>query len=199
MPEAAVIAWGVFFVVCVAWRFWHQRRTTADSGLRGVSGRPGSVEWWGGMLIVLSFSTLFVVPALEVAGLLTRSHAPRWKVVVGLVTMSLGIAITLAAQIAMGPSWRVGVRPGERTPLVTTGIFGIVRNPIFSGVILAAAGAAVLVPRPLMAVAALGSLVGVELQVRRAEEPHLRDVHGANYAAYTARVGRFLPGLGRRR
>jgi protein-S-isoprenylcysteine O-methyltransferase Ste14 len=42
----------------------------------------------------------------------------------------------------------------------------------------------------ILAVAAL------ELQVRRVEEPYLRDKHGAAYRGYTASVGRFIPGVG---
>ena len=40
-------------------------------------------------------------------------------------------------------------------------------------------------------------LVGIELQVRRIEEPYLARVHGTAYADYAARTGRFLPRLGR--
>jgi ABC-type nickel/cobalt efflux system permease component RcnA len=32
----------------------------------------------------------------------------------------------------MGASWRIGVDEGERTTPVTTGPFGLVRNPIFA-------------------------------------------------------------------
>jgi hypothetical protein len=40
-------------------------------------------------------------------------------------------------------------------------------------------------------------LLAVELQVRFVEEPYLVRVHGDAYTAYSARVGRFLPGIGR--
>ena len=37
----------------------------------------------------------------------------------------------------------------------------------------------------------------VQLQVRVVEEPYLLATHGKTYAAYAARVGRFVPGAGR--
>ena len=46
---------------------------------------------------------------------------------------------------------------------------------------------------------ALASVVGIEIQVRLVEEPHLRALHGKAFDAYTSRVGRFLPGVGRQR
>ncbi len=42
-------------------------------------------------------------------------------------------------------------------------------------------------------------VVALELQTRAVEESHLRRLHGSRYAAYAARVGRFVPGLGRLR
>lgn len=198
MPEAAAAAWIIFCAVCVVWRFWHQRKTTSDFGLRGiVAGRPGSAGWWGGAAIVVSFILLLAIPMLETIGLLQRTAAPGWQIATGVAVMAIGIVVTSAAQIGMGQSWRVGVRPGERTELVTTGIFGIVRNPIFSGVVLSGIGSAVLVPRAAMVAAALAALIGVEIQVRCVEEPHLRKLHGTDYNDYTRRVGRFLPGLGK--
>lgn len=46
----------------------------------------------------------------------------------------------LAAQQAMGRSWRIGVDTDERTELVTEGVFGLVRNPVFTAMIVAVGG-----------------------------------------------------------
>lgn len=42
-------------------------------------------------------------------------------------------------------------------------------------------------------------MVALALQTRLIEEPHLTRVHGKQYTVYAARVGRFLPGIGRLR
>jgi protein-S-isoprenylcysteine O-methyltransferase Ste14 len=61
------------------------------------------------------------------------------------------------------------------------------------------AGTTLAVPN-LAAVAGLAAAIaGVQLQVRRIEEPYLMGAHGEDYRAYAARVGRFLPGVGRLR
>ena len=99
----------------------------------------------------------------------------------------------------MGASWRVGVDSRRPTDLVTGGVFALVRNPIYSGLIVAFAGMAVMVPT-LVAVAAVVLLVAaVQVQVRAIEEPHLLEAHGTAYRSYAARTGRFIPGLGRLR
>ena len=105
----------------------------------------------------------------------------------------------LVAQAGMGASWRVGVDATERTALVTTGPFAVVRNPIFTAMVTAILGVALLVPTIATAAAVLALVMAVELQVRLVEEPYLLRVHGQAYAPNAGTVGRFLPGLERLR
>jgi protein-S-isoprenylcysteine O-methyltransferase Ste14 len=97
----------------------------------------------------------------------------------------------------MGDSWRVGVDERERTALVASGPFRLVRNPIYTSMLLGMGGVALLTPNLVAALAVTTLVVALELQVRRVEEPHLLRVHAAAYRAYAARTGRFLPGIGR--
>lgn len=179
-------------------RTWLHRRRTGSAGWRGLSGRPGSAEWWGGALFAAAIVLGAVGPALAAGGTgPAPAPLPAAAAWVGLVVATAGFAGTLAAQAGMGTSWRIGVDPAERTTLVTTGVFAVVRNPIFTAMATALAGLVLLAPT-VVTLAALGCLVAaVELQVRVVEEPYLRRTHGEAYARYTARVGRFVPGVGR--
>ena len=116
---------------------------------------------------------------------------------VGLVLTGAGFITAVVAQNTMGTSWRIGVDQAERTELVVHGVFARVRNPIFTAMIAAQAGTAVMAPTWLSLLGIVLLVVGIQLQVRRIEEPYLARVHGAPYTAYAARTGRFLPGLGR--
>jgi protein-S-isoprenylcysteine O-methyltransferase Ste14 len=81
--------------------------------------------------------------------------------------------------------------------IVTTGPYRWVRHPLYAGELLAALGLTLLV----------GSLWGVvvwvallALQLYRAhEEELLLSAHLPGYAAYAARTGQLIPGVGRRR
>jgi protein-S-isoprenylcysteine O-methyltransferase Ste14 len=73
----------------------------------------------------------------------------------------------------------------------------VVRSPIFTAMLTTLAGLMLMVPTVVSAAAWLCLLVAVELQVRLVEEPYLLATHRQDYAPYAARVGRFLPGLGR--
>jgi protein-S-isoprenylcysteine O-methyltransferase Ste14 len=111
--------------------------------------------------------------------------------------MVAGLAVVVAAQAQMGASWRIGIddRP---TGLVTRGIFAVVRNPIYSGMLLALGGVVALSPAPVGFVAwvAMAQLVAVQT---RLEEQHLALAHGEEYVRYSRRVGRFWPNVSLRR
>lgn len=101
--------------------------------------------------------------------------------------------------MGLGASWRIGVDETETTELVTTGPFGVVRNPIFTALLGTLTGLALMVPNPIAVAGLMIALAGIELQVRGVEEPYLRRVHGRAYTDYTAAVGRFLPRLSQTR
>jgi protein-S-isoprenylcysteine O-methyltransferase Ste14 len=135
-------------------------------------------------------------PLLAVTGVVV-TDPPVAVQVCGLVLALAGFAATLAGQVGMGTSWRVGVDPAERTTLVTTGVFAVVRNPVFSAMVAAQAGVALMVPTWPSVLALVALVVAVELQVRAVEEPYLQAMHGSAYVGYAARAGRFVPGIGR--
>jgi protein-S-isoprenylcysteine O-methyltransferase Ste14 len=79
---------------------------------------------------------------------------------------------------------------------VESGLFGLVRNPIFSAMLLVTIGLVAIVPSVVAFVGLVALLVALELQVRIVEEPYLLRTQGEPYAAYARRVGRFVPGIG---
>jgi protein-S-isoprenylcysteine O-methyltransferase Ste14 len=140
-----------------------------------------------------------VAPVLDLAGVVEPVAAldERTGQAAGVVLYGLGLAGTLVAQVAMGRSWRIGVEESEKTELVTTGPFALVRNPIFSATVPAFLGLALMVPNVAALAGFLALVAAVELQVRFVEEPYLIRTHGERYLDYASRVGRFVPGIGK--
>jgi protein-S-isoprenylcysteine O-methyltransferase Ste14 len=187
-----------FLATAFGWRTWFQYRRTKDHGLRVLSIRVGSIEWFAVMLLMLGGTLNVAAPLAELNdfGVLTVPYAGSLFEPIGLALMLLGFATTILSQLEMGDSWRIGVDPHETTSLVTAGLFSHVRNPIFSGMLLAAVGLMLMVPNVLSAVGLASSFIGIEIQVRRVEEPYLIRVHGSRYLSYARRVGRFIPRIG---
>ena len=196
MTTAAPTLYVVALVVLFGVRSWVQHRRTGSAGFHGISGTPADAGWWGGVLFVVAMVAGLAGPLLAVTGTVP-AHPPLALQAEGLVVALAGFAATLAAQTGLGTSWRIGVDPGERTDLVTTGVFAHVRNPIFTAMVAAQAGVVLVVPT-WVGVAALAALVAaVQLQVRAVEEPYLLATHGSSYRDYAAVTGRFVPGMGR--
>ena len=123
--------------------------------------------------------------------------ALRRSSLVAAVMAVTGIGLTYAAQVGMGTEWRIGIDRTEVTGLVTSGVFGLVRNPIFTAMIFTAVGFALMVPNAVAIIAVVCLVLAIEMQVRFVEEPHLRRLHGTGYEQYAAEVGRFVPLIGR--
>ena len=163
----------------------------------------------GRALLALVLQLSFLFAAAIVVGTIGVTLAPfsvteLWSqldaaaaFMAALIVLSAGCVVTLVAQSEMGASWRIGVDPSERTRLVTNGLFGWARNPMFTGMVAAAVGLALLVSTLLTAVSVVMLVVAVQVQVRRVEDPYLRDAM-PGWPMYAQRVvGRFVPRLGK--
>ena len=199
MPGVALGMYGVFLAISLGWRLWLQYRRTGDHGFRGLSGGRSYIEWFGTLLFVIGAALAGASPALELLGIvdtLQTVDTPTFHLA-GLTLGLVGFAITVVAQHQMGDSWRVGVDTRETTVLRMRGLFTLVRNPIFSGMLLGTLGLVLMTPNVLSAIAFGSLLAGTEVQVRWVEEPYLARVHGARYLSYARVVGRFFPWVGR--
>jgi protein-S-isoprenylcysteine O-methyltransferase Ste14 len=197
MAVAAMVLFVVFLVVVGVVRVWIHQRRTGDTGVRrGPEGRSSVQRRIEYLATVGALGIGVVSPVSALAGL-----EPVWRsaagAVVGVGLTIAGTAAAFAAQFAMGDSWRAGVDPGERTELVTSGPFRVVRNPVLSAVLVTCAGLVLMVPTVIGLAGLAAAVVANELLVRMIEEPYLRRVHGQDYLRYAATVGRFVPGIGR--
>jgi protein-S-isoprenylcysteine O-methyltransferase Ste14 len=201
-PVAATVAlaiYGPFFLVAFIIKSLEMKRQTGFSGFHGVSAESGLLGRISAVLIAAGAIGGFLAPVLVVTGTIGNLEAleKTWIAWVGLAAALLGATVGLAAQRAMGASWRIGVEAGEETTLVVSGPFRFSRNPFFGALIPLALGLFLLVPNQVSLVAGICLIAGIEIQVRVVEEPHLRTIFGADYEQYGRRVGRFLPWIGR--
>ncbi len=130
-----------------------------------------------------AFTALLVVPALDYR--FGWSHVPAWVSVLGvlMVAVGLGLAMWVVVQNRYA-SANITVEDGQ--PLVSTGLYGIVRHPMYSGNVILMIGIAL----------GLGSywalllvLVGVLLMaVRIVDEEKMLTAELDGYRQYTQKV-----------
>ena len=101
----------------------------------------GATARLASVLLVVGLLLAPIAPIPELVGWLAPLPllAPQAAHVVGLAALSIGFALTAISQSQMGAPWRIDVSRSERTSL-TDGIVSHVRNPIFTGMLLALAG-----------------------------------------------------------
>ena len=196
MTVAAMALFAVYLLLGFGVRTLLHWRRTGDTGFRGISGRPGSAPWWAGVLFVVALVSGAAGPVTSLAGV--ASPLPfltvPWLQAAGAIAAVAGIGATFLTQLNMGAAWRIGVDESETTDLVVSGMFAVVRNPIFAAMALTGLGLALMVPNVVAVGGLVMLLVALQLQVRVVEEPYLRTAHGVRYAEYAATTGRFLPG-----
>ena len=201
LPLIAVL---VFYGLGFGWRTWVQLRRYGSSGIVLFrSGRPGQ-HLREALFVVLAVALLAEAALAAVAprrlpGLVPLAPATAAVLRATGTVMVLGAtALMLTAQLDLGASWRVGIDQGARPGLVTGGLYRYSRNPIYVAMLAALLGFALLLPSWI----SLGLLIGAGLGIRRHvrdEEAYLARTYGEEYRSYAARVGRFVPGVGRLR
>ena len=160
----ALVLQFAFLGAAFGWRTMVHRRRTGDFGFRWQ--RHDRVARVSSALFAAAIlaSTIGVMLAAFSVTDLWSPFTGTGAVVAGLSLFTAGCTVTLEAQSAMGASWRIGVDPSERTGLVTNGLFGVARNPIFTGMVIAAAGLALLVPTILTATSVSMLVIAVHVQ-----------------------------------
>jgi protein-S-isoprenylcysteine O-methyltransferase Ste14 len=115
----------------------------------------------------------------------------RWF---GVALFAIGGVLRLWPVFVLGDrfSGLVAIQPGHR--LVTTGIFGVVRNPSYLGMLVNALGWG-LAFRSGVGVLLAALFIPPLIARIRSEEALLRSQFGAEYVAYCARTSRLIPAL----
>jgi protein-S-isoprenylcysteine O-methyltransferase Ste14 len=126
----------------------------------------------------------------------TRSPGSS-RTVVATVCLLIACVFSWTAARALGKHWRIEAGLDPDHELVQSGVYGIVRHPIYTSMLLViAATCLVLAPLYLLPVSLLLYVAGTGIRVR-AEEALLADRFGEAFAQYQSRVPAYVPHLKR--
>lgn len=146
-------------------------------------------------VVPLVFAALLLMLDLPLLGLnvriLPRSMATFW---LGFIVAAAGLLFTVWARRQLATNWSGDVTIKEGHELITTGPYGWVRHPIYTGLLLGFVGSAAAVGewRGLVALIVVGLALWRKL---RMEERGMRQLFGERYVAYEARVSALIPFL----
>lgn len=148
-------------------------------------------EWYVAVQTVL-FALVALGP-LSMASLRPDLSATA-RVVVGVIGLALGgigLLLALAGLFGLGANLSVFPHPKDDATLVQSGAYGIVRHPIYSGLVIGAVGWALLTVSTITLLYAGVLFVFFDAKSRREERMLARKF--AEYTAYQQRVRKLIP------
>ena len=132
---------------------------------------------------------------------LTSYSGHLWATLLGygpvgaLIEMVLGYALVFSGVLLLIRGWRQVYRASREGRLATDGLYGVVRHPQYTGIMLAVVGQLVHWPTiPTLVLSPVIALIYVRLA--RKEEQRLVEQFGDEYATYRRRVPMFFPRWG---
>jgi len=174
-------------------------RTALERAIRPSTTRSTAALWAKSLLNAVLFFSIFMLALPWLAHHLLPTTQP----------LPAGLRIWLAGALALAgvTAWIVCLdtfsRRGRGTPLpadaprnlVTTGLFGWIRNPIMLAELLVIWAEALYLSSLGVMLYAIAISVVAHLLVVHVEEPELRKRFGDRYDEYCQNVPRWLPGL----
>ncbi len=135
-----------------------------------------------------------ILLAIALSGFLGPAWPDPWLLVgraAGGVLILAGLVVAVLGLTGLRENLTANPRPREDGRLIETGAYGLVRHPIYTGLVTGALGWSLVVASP--ATAALAILLGVFFDVKaRREEAWLLAAY-PGYAAYRRRVRKLIP------
>ena len=198
--------WPVLVLTLTIWTYWGTvlllvlyKRLRYGQGAGVIPRHRGEKRLWRGILpVFLAWNTFPLLAAsLQHGPFSLPTWADSVPTVYGFRCASalLGVVCylgTLSCWLVMGRNWSMAIVPGQKTELVTGGLFGWVRHPIYSLSIVLMICSAVAVPTVPMFLLAVLHVTFMNIKAKK-EEGHLAATHGPSYRLYCDQVGRFVP------
>ncbi len=150
-------------------------------------------RWWQifevvfGLPLVAAIALHWLVPFT-----LPRGRLTPLLIAGGLLLISAGVALVILARQRFAQRGQP-TDPGlPISAIITTGVFGLSRNPLYLGGVCVLAGLALVVNAPWVLVLLLPAIIACHVLLIAPEERYLAAKFGTDYRAYTASVPRWI-------
>jgi protein-S-isoprenylcysteine O-methyltransferase Ste14 len=178
-------------VVMVAIRAPHGHRSR---GVKVVTSRKGTLE-----TVLLTLAWLgFLVPLIWIASpAFSFAEYPlrTGPFIAGIAWLAVGLWFFHRSHADLGSNWSITLEVREQHRLITDGVYRSVRHPMYMALLLYSLGQTLVIPNWVAGpsyLIAFGILFAFRV---RAEERMMLDRFVDQYAKYTARTKRLVPGV----
>lgn len=151
-----------------------------------------AILYWIGYLLIGDFKFLgrFGIPTRTLAIPLVSQTI--FVKVVAAILLVVGLIIAITARYTLAGNWSNSVALKENHELITTGLYGYVRHPIYTGMLMMFLGTALSYGTLGAAVGFLVILVGILLKMRE-EEALMTEHFAQQYISYKKHTNTLIP------
>ena len=118
---------------------------------------------------------------------------PTWAGWLGVLILAVGVFIFWRAHADLGLNWSPSLEIREKHELITRGIYGVIRHPMYASQWLVALAQPLLLQNWIAGFLNLLAFIPFYLLRVKAEEQLMVETFGAQYQEYMHRVGGVLP------
>ncbi len=141
---------------------------------------------WGVLLVAVGYGLAWYA-------VLQAPPSEPWRIGLSAACFAPAIGFSWAGATALGRHWRVEAGLDRDHELVQSGVYSMVRHPIYTSMFFVVVATCMMAGPPyVLPVAALFYIAGTEIRVR-AEEALLAERFGEAFQAYRRRVPAYLP------
>jgi protein-S-isoprenylcysteine O-methyltransferase Ste14 len=179
-----------FIVLWVAWfAYW----MVAARNVKVTRRREGFATFLLNRVFMVIGALLLVVPRQPLHWLDARFVPPAMAIYwLGFVIVAAGLGFAVWARLHLGRNWSATVTVKQDHELIRTGPYGVVRHPIYTGLLLALLGTAIAIGEWRGLIAFASFTVGLLVKIQ-AEERFMRETFREQYARYRAEVPALIP------
>lgn len=176
-----------FWAIWIAYWVYSARQVKETAREEAPARRLGySVLLWIAALLLLARN----IPL----GWLDRRFIPDLSMTAaaGTLLVGIGLGFSIRARMHLGANWSAQVTVKHSHSLIRSGPYRLVRHPIYTGLLVAFVGTALLIGewRGLLAVALAFISFWIKL---RLEERWMAETFGSEYADYRSKVAALIP------
>jgi protein-S-isoprenylcysteine O-methyltransferase Ste14 len=180
-------------VIPVLWAIWILYWIVSARGTKQTQRHEDARSWLSHHAPLIAGAVLLGIPDIFGATMEGEfiPHTATWLWIAN-VLVAAGLGFAVAARIWLGGNWSSNVTLKQGHELIRNGPYALVRHPIYTGLLLALLGTAIMVGK-WRAVIGLALIVVAFLRKLSIEERFMAEQFGEDYARYRTDVAALIP------
>lgn len=169
----------------------NQKRKAEKMSERRVTGQE---KWF----LFLLWIGMFILPIIYAATDwldFARYQLPAWAGWTGVALIAGAVIVFWRAHADLGLNWSPTLEIREKHELITRGIYGVIRHPMYASQWLWSAAQALLLQNWIAGLASLAVFIPFYFLRVKAEEQLMLEQFGDQYRSYMEKVGAVFPKL----